>query len=293
MARSLTDSDRLARARSAYAAMIRELAGLRSESLAEAFARVPRERFLGPGPWQIQRADALGSYEETDDPAELYDNVLVALDAERRLNNGEPASLARWFDLLEFGPGVRFLHVGCGVGYYTAIAAHAVSPGGRVVAVEIDPGLAARAQHNLADLEWVEVIAGDGSQGPAATPGAFDAVFVNAGATEVSDTWLDALCAGGRLLVPLTVGLPGIAAGGGHMLRVERFSNGWAAGFVSGVGIYHCSGARSAEGEALLRAAYTRGGTEEVRGLRRETHMLAAECWLHAPGFCLTARGPA
>jgi protein-L-isoaspartate(D-aspartate) O-methyltransferase len=49
-------------------------------------------------------------------------------------------------------PGDRFLHIGCGVGYYTAIAARAVLPGGSVVGVEIDPQLAERAKLNLGTM---------------------------------------------------------------------------------------------------------------------------------------------
>jgi len=35
----------------------------------------------------------------------------------------QPAALARWLDTLDLAPGERLLHVGCGVGYYTAIGA--------------------------------------------------------------------------------------------------------------------------------------------------------------------------
>ena len=99
---------------------------------------------MGAGPWQILRLAELGrGYEWTPRrrPAPLYDNVLVALDAGRGLNNGEPAGLLRWLDALALAPGERMLHIGCGVGYYTAIAAAAV-PGGSVVGIELDPRLA-------------------------------------------------------------------------------------------------------------------------------------------------------
>ena len=127
---------------------VREQAGLRSQRLADAFARVRREDFLGPGPWQIARGGATRrGYEWTPDadPRHLYELVLVAIDAARGLNNGDPPSLARWFDLLEIGAGDRVAHVGCGVGYYTAILAEVVGAAGRVVGVEIDADLAARA----------------------------------------------------------------------------------------------------------------------------------------------------
>jgi protein-L-isoaspartate O-methyltransferase len=37
-----------------FAEEIRAVANIRSEALIDAFAKVPREHFLGPGPWRIQ-----------------------------------------------------------------------------------------------------------------------------------------------------------------------------------------------------------------------------------------------
>ena len=278
-------------ARRAFAEKIRALAGVRSARLVEALARVRREDFLGPGPWQILRPVELGlGYEWTPDadPRHLYQNVLVALDAGRNLNNGEPVGLLRWLDDLGLAPGERMLHIGCGVGYYTAIAAAAV-PGGSVVGIELDPGLAERARRNLARTPSATVVTGDGC---APLGGAFDAIFVNAGATEPLPAWLDALALGGRLLLPLTVAVPGQGFGGGHMLLVTRQPAGVAARFVSTVGIFDCAGARSEEGERLLRAAYTRGGQERVRSLRSADHSTSPSCWLHAARFCLSELPP-
>src|SRR5881628_1371861 len=278
----------LEQVRADFAEKLREVAGLKSPSLVRALATVPREHFVGPGPWKILRLPDLPSgYRLTpdDDPRHLYDNVLVALDADRFLNNGEPASLARWFDNLDLAPGDRFLHIGCGVGYYTAIATQAVLPGGRVVGIEIDPRLAERAKRNLATYGDVEVISMDGSEYEADP---FDAIFVNAGATEVLPRWLDQLRIGGRLLVPLTIALRGMDVGTGQMLLVARHPGGYAARFVSPVGIFHCVGARTDEGDDLLAQAYQRGGDEGVRSLRRDQHDSSPQCWLHAPRFCLS-----
>ena len=96
--------------RSFYAEEVRAVANLQNEALAEAFARVRREDYLGAGPWQIATPDswqgmtqgsaACEGYRTTPDadPRHLYHNVLVAIDAARRLNNGQPASLAVWLD---------------------------------------------------------------------------------------------------------------------------------------------------------------------------------------------------
>ena len=269
-----------------FAEKIRAIAGLRSAGLVEALATVPREEFLGPGPWLLTSPGLGGRYQLTpdDDPRRLYDNLLVALDPDRNLNNGEPAALARWLDALDLSPGDRFLHIGCGVGYYTAIAAAAM-PGGSVVGVELDPQLAERARRNLSRWPRVRVVSGDGSE---LAEGPFDAIFVNAGATEPLPRWLDQTRAGGRLLVPMTVDLGVEGLGAGHMLRITREPDTWSACFISPVGIFHCAGARTADGGELLKQSYRRGGQDRVRSLRRDRHPPGPQCWLHAPRFCLS-----
>src|SRR5262245_30217215 len=141
-----------------YAEEIRFVANLNLPALVEAYARVPREEFIGPGPWQVGSAEvralaAAGigraAYVTVNDARDLYHNVVVVIDAARDINNGQPSALAHWINGLELQPGNRVYHLGCGVGYYTAIMAEVVGPGGSVVATEIDPGLAARAQNNL------------------------------------------------------------------------------------------------------------------------------------------------
>src|SRR5205085_9128300 len=127
-----------------FAEEVRAVADVQNGALAEAFARVRREDYLGAGPWQIATPDswqaitqsgsasAGGGYRTTPDadPRHLYHNVVVAIDAARRLNNGQPGSLAMWLDALELRRGERVVHVGCGVGYYTAIMAETVGPEG-------------------------------------------------------------------------------------------------------------------------------------------------------------------
>lgn len=284
--------ERLERVRREFAEKIRAMSALRSTRLVDAFGSVPREDFLGPGPWQILRlAEAERGYEFTpdDDPQHLYDNVLVALDASRNLNNGEPAFLLRCLDDLDLSPRDRFLHVGCGVGYYTAVVAATVAEG-TVVAIELDAQLAERARQNLSRWPNVTILEGDGSE---VVSQPFDAILVNAGATEPLPSWLDQLRIGGRLLVPLTVDLPTpwCGLGAGHMLLVTRYSDFFHARFRSSVGIFHCAGARTTNGVDLLRQAYLRGGHDPVRSLRRDEHPPSPQCWLHAPRFCLSYVG--
>src|SRR6185312_11666747 len=148
-------------------------------------------------------------------------------DERRLLNNGEPLGLLLFLDSLTLCTGDRFLHIGCGVGYYTAIAINSCAVGSRgtVVGVEIDTALAARAESNLRPYRTVKVVLGDGTIGPFGT---FDAVFVNAGCTRPLSLWVDQLAVGGRLLIPLTVTLPTMPGiGAGSMLLVTREATGY------------------------------------------------------------------
>ena len=174
-----------------FAEEIRAVANIRSEALIDAFAKVPREHFLGPGPWRIQ-GDRDENYRTTEDadPRRLYHNILVAIDPGRHLNNGQPSYLAFCIDSLDLAEGDRVLHVGCGVGYYTAIMAEVVGTSGHVTGVEIDADLASRARENLAYLGQVKVAHGDGGK---YDPGLCNAIFINAGVTHPSVVWLDSL----------------------------------------------------------------------------------------------------
>lgn len=222
-----------------------------------------------------------------DDPVHLYDTVLVALDVGRRLNNGEPVSVAQWLDLLALQPGESFAHIGCGVGYYSAVVADVVGPGGRGLALEIDPAVARIALRNLASHADIEVrCSGELS----AEDEPFDTIFVNAGATRVIPRWVEALNDGGRLLLPLTVGFSGSQVGAGRVLRVVRKDQQFEARFVSFAAIGHCEGTRSDDGNATLRRSYADGDADLVRSLRMSPHTADDECWLHADDFCLSYR---
>ena len=95
----------------------------------------------------------------------------------------------------------RVLEVGTGTGYQAAVLDEL---GATVHSVELDPGLAVRAQTTLAELGFrhVHVHAGDGTEGwPAGAP--YDAILVTAAAPELSPAWLDQLAPGGRLVAPI------------------------------------------------------------------------------------------
>jgi len=269
-----------------YAEEIRAVANLRSEALVAAFAKVPRENFLGPGPWRIPNP-GMGDRTTPDaDPAHLYHNVLVAIDESRQLNNGQPSFLAHSLEALELREGERVTHVGCGVGYYTAIIAEMVGVSGHVIGVEIDADLAARSRENLAYLKQVEVWHGDGGE---CDPGGCDAIFVNAGVTHPKEIWLDSLRPGGRLLLYLTASFDAGNTGSGGVLLVKRIDHRYAAHFIGQVSVYHCAGARDEESSQRLIEAFRSGRLFEAKSLRRERHEPDDSCLLHHPNFCLSS----
>jgi protein-L-isoaspartate(D-aspartate) O-methyltransferase len=194
----------LAEIRSAYAREMAAASGSDDPRLKQAFAEVPREDFLGPGPWRImglKSALAGDHYLETPsaDPTHLYQNALVALDAEKGINNGEPALHAAWIGAVAPQPGEAVSHVGAGTGYYSAILSRLVLPGGAVYAFEIEPELAEAARRNLAAYRDVTVIAADAVKEPLP---ASDIIYVNAGVVAPPVAWLRALKPKGRLIFP-------------------------------------------------------------------------------------------
>lgn len=264
------------------------VAHVRNARLIAAFERVPRESFLGSGPWQIPTGvtDGTVTYRTTpdDNPRHIYQDVLVAIDPARGLNNGQPSGLAGWFDALDLCENETVVHIGCGTGYYSAILAEVVGLRGRVIAIEGDEALAHRAQYHLRSYTQVEVVHGNGAF---VCPGAADVVFVNAGVTDPRRIWLDALRPRGRLLIPVTAGTGRGEAGLGTMFLVDRRSQGFAARRLSNVGIFHCAGARD---EALnLEVARLGSATAaDVRSVRCDDHEPDGSCWLHGRECCLS-----
>lgn len=285
--------DELAERRRFYAEEVEAICDLRTKALVEALATVPREAFLPAGPWVIRSEGDIGrpSRRTPDaDPRHLYHNVSVAIDPARDLFNGAPGVAALFIDALDLKPGERVFHVGCGLGYYSAILAHCVGPAGRVVAVEIDPALAAGARERLAAVGNVDVVRGDGTDTRGET---FDAILVSAGVTHPLDRWLDALAPGGRLVFPLTCSV-GPKLGKGFILLVTRAGHARAmtARVLTMVAIYSAEAIRDATMNEQLAQALRRAPWPSIAALRRDPHDPSPACWLHGETFCLNSASP-
>jgi protein-L-isoaspartate(D-aspartate) O-methyltransferase len=293
----------LAAARRWFAEDLRVRAPIRRNfAIVDAFAAVPRERFLGEPPWRII-PDVLPrmSVAAPDASARwVYHDVLVAIDPAKNLNNGMPSLWARIFDHLTLHPGGRVLQVGAGTGYYTAVLAEIVGPRGHITAIEIDGDLAARARENLSPWPHVEVVAGDGCTHD---PGEVDTVVVCAGATHPAPLWLDCLAPGGELMLPLTCenwwGFLLRATrplGGEGLIRLPeaRDASWFEATSIGRIGIFPCAGGRDEAAATRLRLAME----ALVAGPQLDVPIAALHrgdpgpqdierVWYHGPGFWL------
>ncbi|MGA3047045.1 MAG: methyltransferase domain-containing protein [Terracidiphilus sp.] len=271
-------------ARRYYAEDLRFVARMQSPALFAAFASVPRERFVGPGPWRVMSQDGYWTTEDAD-PRRVYHNVLIALNESKSINNGQPSLWAHFFDLLGVQQGDHVLHLGCGTGYYTAILAEIVGPQGRIVAVEIDAPLAERARVALSLWPQVTVLNADGSSSPLEP---VDVIVASAAATHPQPSWLAALKPGGKLLFPMAP-----AKGPGAMaLLTRKTGQSFAAELHFGTYFIPFSGACNPAVAGPLAESLARDQGKPVKSLRLDAHKVDKTCWLHNDTWCFSTRNP-
>jgi protein-L-isoaspartate(D-aspartate) O-methyltransferase len=272
--------DRIEAHRVFFAKLVTANAGIAPGSeLEAALASTPREDFVGPPPWRIfTRSGYVES--PADDPALLYQDVVVSLGGEGPFNNGQPTLHAFCIAALDPKKGERIVHVGAGTGYYTTLLAKLVGGTGVVDAYEIEPEFAQRAAKRLAGFPYVTIHNRSGAEGPLPS---CDALYVNAGATGPLNVWLDALRPNGRLLFPMTP-----AEGAGAMLLItkqedERF----AARFLLQAQFVPCTGARDETAGQKLSDAFRNGGWAKVKSLHRD-NATDESCWFAGDGWWLS-----
>ncbi|SFM20664.1 protein-L-isoaspartate O-methyltransferase family protein [Methylobacterium pseudosasicola] len=286
------DSDaRSAKLRSFYASLV-ATPNAADPCIEAAFVAVPREPFAGPGPWSILASHVWRSQDRgplyvttpDDDTAFLYQDVLIAIDAARGINIGQPSLHALCLDALAPQPGETVIQVGTGSGYYTALLAHLVGPDGQVHGREIDPGLAERTAHNLVPWPWARVEARSGAAEGLPTA---DAIYVNAGAPRPARAWLDALRPEGRLLFPLQ---PEKGRGGMLLIRRGAGASAWPARFVS-PSIFIPLQGLAEDGSGGLAKAFAQGQLAAVRAIRFDGPP-DASCWYDGGDWWLSTKEP-
>ena len=263
-----------------YAELVTAGLGAAQSRLRSAFALVPRERFLGPGPWQVFAGTGYIAT-PSNHVAFVYQDVVIALAPAKRLNNGQPSLHARCLSALGPCAGQDALHIGAGTGYYSALLAELVGPTGQVEALELDRRLAQAARRNLSDRGNVRVRSHSGVAGPLSKR---DIIYVSAAATAPLRVWVDALRPQGRLIFPLTPG-----DGRGAMLRVTHTPSGLAADFLCAAYFVACVGAQRVLERQRLERAFAAGGAGDVRQLYFDRRP-DASCWMKGEDWWLSKR---
>ena len=267
--------------RKSFARDVCKAGNITSKEIQRAFEIIPREFFLGPGPWKLKTVEGKYFDSESSDARDLYADILVAIDPERYLNNGVPSFFASIVQQVEPMKGDKVLHIGAGVGYYSAILAEVVGPEGHVHGIEIDPALAARAKENLKDHPNVTIENSDAGNLP---KNSYDVIVVNAGATHIELRWLKSLRNNGRLILPLTCD----TWEAGRMLFVSKLSDLFKAKTVSTVFIYPCIGSRDDAHAQKLRKTVQEQGWEFEGTIRFDPQAADESCWLKDDQYWLS-----
>lgn len=151
-------------------------------AMLDAFASVPRERFVQPG---------------AEDFAYIDRTLQLSADNNEVRAMPAPMVLARMIQALKIRPGARVLDVAAGHGYATAVL---VQLKARAVALESDSGLAQAARERLGQTaEVVEAPLGEGA--PAQGP--YDSILVQGRVETRPQSLLDQLRDEGRLVCVL------------------------------------------------------------------------------------------
>lgn len=276
--------DQLTLIRRAYADQAVALLKTDRPAIQGAFAIVPREKFLGPGPWSAFFPFTGYRKLNSNDPVVLYQDLVFGLDQRRGVNNGSPSLHAQMMDALDVNLGDHIVHIGCGSGYYSAILSELVGIEGKVTSVEYDEHLAGRAREALADRPNVHVICADGTKLPDCEA---DGIYVNFSVLRPSDCWIENLTPNGRLVFPL--GAPnrqqstfeGRHSERGAVIRVQRQEHEYNAKFIAGA-FFVCTenlSDQNTSSEEKLRSAFRAGGIEQIRKLVWKQQPVEHSAW--------------
>lgn len=160
---------------------------IRSDSMAEAVRRVPREEFMDPSYVQ---------YAYADQPFPIPGNGKQTISA--------PYMYPIFYEPLGLVEGNRVLEVGAGSGYGAALARELVGLSGLVVSIEINEVTFGFARGNLDRKGYGDVVLvhGDGSLGYT-DEAPYDAICITAACPEIPRPLIEQLGAPGKLMAPV------------------------------------------------------------------------------------------
>ncbi|MFD6097408.1 protein-L-isoaspartate(D-aspartate) O-methyltransferase [Nocardiopsis flavescens] len=217
--------------------------------IANAFARVPRHRFLPRVFWGEDRT----RYDRDTDPAawlaaaytdqplvtQIDDGSAGGMDVPTS-SSSAPSVMARMLTAADLRHGHTVLEVGTGTGYNAAVLCELLHRAG-VISIDIDKSLVDTATANLHTCGYRPAVLPRDGEAPGLAPGAVHRLIATCTVSDVPWQWLEVAGPDGRIVTPWapTPGAPGgvlavldIDSGGGR--ASGRFEGGlsfmWARG---------------------------------------------------------------
>jgi protein-L-isoaspartate(D-aspartate) O-methyltransferase len=149
-----------------------------------------------------------------------------------------PHSYPLFYEPLGLDKGHKFLEVGLGSGYGTALAREIVGPEGLVLSIEIDPLTFDFAKKNLENAGYHDIVLvkGDGGLGyPRMSP--YDRICITVACVEIPPPLVEQLRSGGRLISPV------IERGVQNLVLLEKSEGGIKRRVICEVLYVHLRGA--------------------------------------------------
>ena len=155
--------------------------GISSESVLDAFRRVPRHLFVDKMLY-----------------AQAYDDNALPIGSGQTIS--QPYVVALMTQILRIEKDQKILEIGTGSGFQTAILAQFSR---RVYTIERNRDLASAALKRLRDMGYENIVfkTGDGTRGWV-QHAPFDRIIVTAGAPAIPQELVDQLAVGGRMVIP-------------------------------------------------------------------------------------------
>ena len=169
---------------------------VKSAAVEAALRSVPRHLFI---PWQKPEEAYRGTEGAIVDPETT---------PETRSTVSQPIAVAMMLEGFDVKPRMRILEIGAGSGYNAALLAYLAGEHGHVVTVDVEDFLVEKARRQLAatGFERVGVVCGDGALGYA--PNApYDRIVATVGLPDIPAAWPEQLSPGGKIVVPLHLGI--------------------------------------------------------------------------------------
>jgi protein-L-isoaspartate(D-aspartate) O-methyltransferase len=155
--------------------------GITSESVLDAFRRVPRHLFVDKMLY-----------------AQAYDDNALPIGSGQTIS--QPYVVALMTQILKIEKDQKILEIGTGSGFQTAILAQFSR---RVYTIERNRDLASFALRRLRDMGYENIVfkTGDGTRGWV-QHAPYDRIIVTAGAPAIPQELVDQLAVGGRMIIP-------------------------------------------------------------------------------------------